>query len=358
MIKSSQAKLLHNLLNQKYALAKLRAELEGRGGRICQCCRKFGHLAHNCRNRKGEPKGKPTPQNKFEVIASRVMQCGVKEEVEIKRQEMVEGVKCFRCWEGEYYKWKYPNIEVERKRRREEKAAHVVRPQKVQQGGKPACPNWEKVQEYCRVENVLENAQLLELGWITEEVIVTYIEWRWYRKKGIYREDNRGQGVFKGRKLEEAEWCRCPKQRRKEEEAVCPTKEKVQQGSMWTEALKGTVEEGNKQRDVRRTFKMLREVWLNIEIEKVDIYEGVIVKALLDSGATGMFMDKKMAAKHGFRLQKLERPVAVRNIDGTNNSGKAITHQVEVNIYYKSHVERMRMDVCDLGKTDVILGML
>jgi len=31
---------------------------------------------------------------------------------------------------------------------------------------------------------------------------------------------------------------------------------------------------------------------------------------------------------------------------------------VEVNIYYKSHVERMRIDVCDLGKTDVILGML
>jgi len=31
---------------------------------------------------------------------------------------------------------------------------------------------------------------------------------------------------------------------------------------------------------------------------------------------------------------------------------------VEVNIYYKSHVERMRIDVCDLEKTDMILGML
>ena len=82
------------------------------------------------------------------------------------------------------------------------------------------------------------------------------------------------------------------------------------------------------------------------------------MKALLDSGVTGIFMDKKMAAKHGFRLQKLERPVAVRNVDGTNNSRGAITHQVEVNVYYKSHVERMRMDVCDLGKTDVILGIL
>jgi len=71
-----------------------------------------------------------------------------------------------------------------------------------------------------------------------------------------------------------------------------------------------------------------------------------------------MFIDKKMAAKHGFRLQKLERPVAVRNIDRMNNSGEAITHQVEVNMYYKSHVERMRMDMYNLGKTDVILGML
>jgi len=27
-------------------------------------------------------------------------------------------------------------------------------------------------------------------------------------------------------------------------------------------------------------------------------------------------------------------------------------------VYYKGHVERMRMDVCDLGKMEVILGML
>ena len=97
---------------------------------------------------------------------------------------------------------------------------------------------------------------------------------------------------------------------------------------------------------------------MNIRIEKLDTHEGVMVKALLDSGATGMFMDKKMAVKYGFRLQKLERLVAVRNVDRTNNSGGAITYQVEVNVYYKSHVKRMRMDVCDLGKTDVILEIL
>jgi len=52
---------------------------------------------------------------------------------------------------------------------------------------------------------------------------------------------------------------------------------------------------------------MLREVWLNIGIEKIDTHESVAVKVLLDSGAMGMFMDKRIAAKHRFRLQKLER---------------------------------------------------
>ena len=96
---------------------------------------------------------------------------------------------------------------------------------------------------------------------------------------------------------------------------------------------------------------------MNIGVEKLDTHEGIIVKALLNSGATGMFMDKQMAARHGFKLQKLERPIAVRNMNGTNNSGGAITHQVEVNVYYKDHVERMRMDVYNLGKIEVILGM-
>ena len=41
----------------------------------------------------------------------------------------------------------------------------------------------------------------------------------------------------------------------------------------------------------------------------------------------------------------------VKNVNGTNNSREAIIHQVEANVCYKGHVERMRMNVCDLGKT-------
>jgi len=103
---------------------------------------------------------------------------------------------------------------------------------------------------------------------------------------------------------------------------------------------------------------MLREVWMSIGVEKLDMHEGITVKALLDSGATRMFIDKRMVARHRFKLQKLEKPIMVRNVDGTNNSGGAIIYQVECNVYYKGYVKRIRMDVCDLEKTEVILEML
>ena len=86
--------------------------------------------------------------------------------------------------------------------------------------------------------------------------------------------------------------------------------------------------------------------------------EDVTVKVLLDSGVTEMFMNRKIAAKHGFRLQKPERLVTVKNVDNTNNSRGTIMHQVKVNIYYKNHIERMRRDICNLGKMNVILGIL
>jgi len=108
---------------------------------------------------------------------------------------------------------------------------------------------------------------------------------------------------------------------------------------------------------VRRTFKILREVWMDIGIEKMNMHKGITVKVLLDSSAIGMFMDQKMAAKYGFRLQKLKRLIMVRNVNRANNSAGTIIYQVKANVYYKGHVERMRMDVCNVGKTDVILGM-
>ena len=92
--------------------------------------------------------------------------------------------------------------------------------------------------------------------------------------------------------------------------------------------------------------------------EKLENHEGIAVRALLDSRATGLFMDTTFAKEKGFKIEKLKKPLLVRNVDRTVNAGGAITHQVECNIFFKGHVERARMNVCNLGKTEVILGML
>jgi len=72
---------------------------------------------------------------------------------------------------------------------------------------------------------------------------------------------------------------------------------------------------------------------MRIGMKRIDTHEGVTVKALLDSGATGMFVDRKFTEKHGFRMNKLEKPLIVTDVDRSNNSGGRITHEVECNVY-------------------------
>ena len=55
---------MSNMLSERHALTKLRAELEGREGRLCRHCRRFGHVAQRYRSGKEEIK-KANPQNRF-----------------------------------------------------------------------------------------------------------------------------------------------------------------------------------------------------------------------------------------------------------------------------------------------------
>ena len=90
---------------------------------------------------------------------------------------------------------------------------------------------------------------------------------------------------------------------------------------------------------------------MKVGLEKLESHEGIAVKALLDSRATGLFMDTTFAKEKGFKIEKLKKPLVVRNVEG------AIMHQVECNMFFKGHMERARMDVCNLGKTELILEM-
>jgi len=79
-------------------------------------------------------------------------------------------------------------------------------------------------------------------------------------------------------------------------------------------------------RDIRHILRPLREVWLKVGLEKLESHEGIAVKVLLDSGVTGLFMDTTFAKEKGFKMEKLKKPLLVRNVDGMANVGGAITH--------------------------------
>ena len=115
--------------------------------------------------------------------------------------------------------------------------------------------------------------------------------------------------------MEEIRSMKCPQcmKRKKRREAVQPGKVKAQQAE----------EEG--ERVLRHTVQPLNKVWLKIGIEKVDTHEGATVKALLDSRATRMFADKKFVERNGFKLERLDRPVRIKNVDGMGNSGGLVS---------------------------------
>ena len=52
----------------------------------------------------------------------------------------------------------------------------------------------------------------------------------------------------------------------------------MQQSGAQSGELESAAREGGSQKEVRRTFKMLREVWLNIGVEKIDTHEGIMIK--------------------------------------------------------------------------------
>ena len=79
---------------------------------------------------------------------------------------------------------------------------------------------------------------------------------------------------------------------------------------------------------------LLREVTVKIGLERIDTQEEITVEILLDSGVMGLLMSSEFTRKQRFKLKKLEKPMYVRNVNGSPNKERSIEYTVEVNIYY------------------------
>jgi len=202
---------MSSLLKEKRALTKLREELEGRKGKLCRSCKGFRHLAQNCRNRKEGEEGAEMPQNKFKILRSRVIQCGVEERVvRGARREVVrcfkcreEGHKCRECplWEKKVKRVTRPDEgkahQKEKKREvrqvEEGEVARLVKGKAQQEKWKRS--SWEVLRKrakwYCR-PTVPQDVELWELGWRGQGAVVTYLKCSECGEGGCHVEDDRG----------------------------------------------------------------------------------------------------------------------------------------------------------------------
>ena len=89
-----------------------------------------------------------------------------------------------------------------------------------------------------------------------------------------------------------------------------------------------------------RSVMQEQDVLLTVELKTVNTHAMIDVEALLDSGATGLFINHELVQNNGIAMQVLEHPITVYNIDGTKNKKGSITEEVTMIMSYQGHKEK------------------
>ena len=105
-----------------------------------------------------------------------------------------------------------------------------------------------------------------------------------------------------------------------------------------------------------RSANLRRSTELKIQVQTVDSSHPMAVDALLDSGATGMFIDSGFAKAKNLTTRQLPRPIPIYNIDGTLNEAGSIREEVDLIMRYGDHSERTTFAVTSLGRVPIIIG--
>jgi hypothetical protein len=100
----------------------------------------------------------------------------------------------------------------------------------------------------------------------------------------------------------------------------------------------------------------LHSLELKVEMQTTDTGQLLGAAALLDSGATGLFIDSHLVQQKRLTTRPLSRPIPVYNVDGSPNEAGAVREVVDLVLRYKDHSERTLFAVTQLGKQQVILG--
>ena len=81
------------------------------------------------------------------------------------------------------------------------------------------------------------------------------------------------------------------------------------------------------------------------------------VAAMVDSGATSLFINHTYAKSHKMLQEPLSNPVTLYNIDGSQNKASSTTHKVKLLLRVGQDEEKFNFYVTGLGSEKVILGL-
>src|SRR5258708_3740844 len=97
---------------------------------------------------------------------------------------------------------------------------------------------------------------------------------------------------------------------------------------------------------------------LNIQVELTSLTSlaSISTSMLLDSRATGMFINQSFMQKHQLETTPLPQPILVCNINGSLNENGSVMEEVHVTLHFRCHSERVHLAVTNLGQQTVIIG--
>ena len=100
---------------------------------------------------------------------------------------------------------------------------------------------------------------------------------------------------------------------------------------------------------------------LQIETMLIGKNRKAATQALVDSGATGIFMHPRFVEAHQIIMHKTPVPIPVSTVQNTQFKGGPITRfaKLQLQVLGKKgglHTESARLYIAEIGKEDVILG--
>jgi len=89
-----------------------------------------------------------------------------------------------------------------------------------------------------------------------------------------------------------------------------------------------------------RSANLKRCIELKLQLKTINSRQPFSAKALLDSGATNLFIDDAFVKLIKLKRTRLPRSILLYNIDGTLNEHGSIKESVDLVVRYQDHTER------------------